>query len=82
VRKNMGLIKKKEIKLIFNQNDVNVIALFDTKRKFVELEYFKKGRLFYISQIIMPNLKIGSDFIKNFDSIAALDIINFNYNII
>ena len=78
----MGLIKKKEIKLIFNQNDVNVIALFDTKRKFVELEYFKKGRLFYISQIIMPNLKIGSDFIKNFDSIAALDIINFNYNII
>jgi hypothetical protein len=59
-----------------------VIALFDTKRKFVELEYFKKGRLFYISQIIMPNLKIGSEFIKNFDSITALDIINFNYNII
>jgi hypothetical protein len=78
----MRLIKKKEIKLIFNQNDINVIALFDTKRKFVELEYFKKGRLFYISQIIMPNLKIGSEFIKNFDSIAALDIINFNYNII
>ena len=78
----MRLTKKKEIKLIFNQNDINVIALFDTKRKFVELEYFKKGRLFYISQIIMPNLKIGSEFIKNFDSIAALDIINFNYNII
>jgi hypothetical protein len=78
----MRLIKKKEIKLIFNQNDINVIALFDTKRKFVELEYFKKGRLFYISQIIMPNLKIGSEFIKNFDSITALDIINFNYNII
>jgi hypothetical protein len=78
----MRLIKKKEIKLIFNQNDINVVALFDTKRKFVELEYFKKGRLFYISQIIMPNLKIGSEFIKNFDSIAALDIINFNYNII
>jgi len=78
----MRLIKKKEIKLIFNQNDINVIALFDTKRKFVELEYFKKGRLFYISQIIMPNLKIGSEFIKNFDSIVALDIINFNYNII
>ena len=78
----MSLTQKKEIKLIFNQNDVDVIAVFDTKRKFVELEYFKKGRLFYISQIIMPNLKIGSDFIKNFDSIAALDIINFNYNII
>lgn len=78
----MRLKQKKEIKLIFNQNDVDVIAVFDTKRKFVELEYFKKGRLFYISQIIMPNLKIGSDFIKNFDSIIALDIINFNYNII
>ena len=74
----MRLTKKKEIKLIFNQNDINVIALFVTKRKFVELEYFNKGRLFYISQIIMPNLKIGSEFIKNFDSIAALDIINFN----
>lgn len=78
----MRLTQKKEIKLIFNQNDVDVIAVFDTKRKFVNLEYFKKGRLFYISQIIMPNYKIGKDFIKTFDSIIALDIINFNYNII
>jgi hypothetical protein len=78
----MRLIKKKEIKLIFNQNDINVIAVFDTKRKFVNLEYFKKGKLFYISQIIMPNTKIGKDFINNFDSVTALDIINFNYNII
>lgn len=78
----MRLTQKKEIKLIFNQNDVNVIAVFDTKRKFVNLEYFKKGRLFYISQIIMPNYKIGKEFIKTFDSIIALDIINFNYNII
>jgi hypothetical protein len=78
----MRLIKKKEIKVIFNQNDINVIAVFDTKRKFVNLEYFKKGKLFYISQIIMPNSKIGKDFINNFDSVTALDIINFNYNII
>jgi len=78
----MRLIKKKEIKVIFNQNDINVIAVFDTKRKFVNLEYFKKGKLFYISQIIMPNTKIGKDFINNFDSVTALDIINFNYNII
>jgi hypothetical protein len=78
----MGLINKKEIKLVFNLNEINVIAVFDTKRKFVNLEYFKKGRLFYISQIIMPNSKIGKEFIKTFDSIIALDIINFNYNII
>lgn len=78
----MRLIKKKEIKLIFNQNDVDVVAMFHTDRKFVELEYFKKGRLFYISQITMPSFKIGSEFIKTFDSIIALDIINFNYNII
>jgi hypothetical protein len=78
----MGLINKKEIKLFFNLNEINVIAVFDTKRKFVNLEYFKKGRLFYISQIIMPNSKIGKEFIKTFDSIIALDIINFNYNII
>ena len=78
----MRLIKKKEIKVIFNQNDINVIAVFDTKRKFVNLEYFKKGKLFYISQIIMPNSKIGKDFINKFDSVTALDIINFNYNII
>jgi hypothetical protein len=78
----MRLIKKKEIKVIFNQNDVDVVAILDIKRKFVNLEYFKKGRMFYISQIIMPNIKIGSDFIKNFDSVTALDIINFNYNII
>jgi hypothetical protein len=56
--------------------------MFHTDRKFVELEYFKKGRLFYISQITMPSFKIGSEFIKTFDSIIALDIINFNYNII
>jgi hypothetical protein len=78
----MGLINKKEIKLVFNLNEINVIAVFDTKRKFVNLEYFKKGRLFYISQIIMPNSKIGKEFIKTFDSIIALDIINFNYEII
>ena len=78
----MRLTKKKEIKLIFNQNDVDVVAVFDSKRNFVNLEYFKKGRLFYISQIIMPNYKIGSEFIKTFDSLIALDIINFNYEII
>ena len=78
----MRLTQKKEIKLIFNQNDVDVVAVFDSKRNFVNLEYFKKGRLFYISQIIMPNYKIGKEFIKTFDSIIALDIINFNYNII
>ena len=78
----MRLTKKKEIKLIFNNNDVEVVAMFNTKRKFVVLEYFKKGRLFYISEISMPNCKIGSEFIKTFDSIIALDIINFNYEII
>jgi hypothetical protein len=78
----MRLTQKKEIKIVFNLNEINVIAVFDTKRKFVNLEYFKKGRLFYISQIIMPNSKIGKEFIKTFDSIIALDIINFNYNII
>jgi hypothetical protein len=78
----MGLINKKEIKIVFNLNEINVIAVFDTKRKFVNLEYFKKGRMFYISQITMLNSKIGSEFIKKFDSIIALDIINFNYEII
>jgi hypothetical protein len=78
----MRLTQKKEIKVIFNQNDVDVVAIFDVKRKFVNLEYFKKGRMFYISQITMPSSKIGSEFIKKFDSIIALDIINFNYEII
>ena len=78
----MRLTLKKEINLIFNNNDVEVKAMFETKRKFVVLEYFKKGKLFYISQITMPNCKVGSEFIKSLDSRIALDIINFNYEII
>lgn len=78
----MKLQTQKEIQLVFNNNNVEVVATFEIKRKFIILEYFRKGKMFYQSQISMPNNKIGSEFIKELDSIIALDIIKFNYELI
>ena len=78
----MKIETQKEIQLIFNNNDVDVVANFERKRKFIVLEYFRRGKKFYQSQISMPNNKVGLEFIKNLDSKIALDIINFNYELI
>ena len=78
----MKLQTQKEIQLVFNNNNVEVVATFEIKRKFIILEYFRKGKMFYQSQISMPNNKIGSEFIKELDSTIALDIIKFNYELI
>ena len=73
---------QKQIQLIFNNNDVEVIASFEIKRKLVVLDYFRNGKMFFESQISMPTKKIGSKFIKGLDSKMVLSIIKFNYEII
>jgi hypothetical protein len=78
----MKTLTQKQIQLVFNNNEVDVIATFELKRKLIVLDYFRKGKMFFESQITMPNNKVGSEFIKELDSKIALDIIKFNYEII
>jgi hypothetical protein len=78
----MKTLTQKQIQLVFNNNEVDVIATFEIKRKLIVLDYFRKGKMFFESQITMPNNKVGSEFIKGLDSKIALDIIKYNYEII
>jgi hypothetical protein len=78
----MKTLTQKQIQLVFNNNEVDVIATFELKRKLIVLDYFRKGKMFFESQIMMPNNKVGSEFIKGLDSKTALDIIKYNYEII
>jgi hypothetical protein len=78
----MKILTQKQIQVVFNNNEVEVVATFELKRKLIVLDYFRKGKMFYESQITMPNNKVGSEFIKTLDSKIALDIIKFNYELI
>ena len=78
----MSASKKKELKLTLNNCEVDVIAFFETKKKFIFVDYLKKGKVIYTSEILIQSCKHGYSFIKQFDCCIALEIIKFNYEII
>jgi hypothetical protein len=66
--------KIKELLINIGGVDIKVIAQLYKSKKFVLVQYLRKNRLFFASQIRTDTTNIGIDFINNFDILMAKDI--------
>ena len=66
--------KIKELLINIGGVDIKVIAQHYKAKKFVLVQYLRKNRLFFASQIRIDTNNVGKDFINNFDIVMAKDI--------
>jgi len=64
----------KELLINIGGVDIKVIAQHYKAKKFILVQYLRKNRLFFASQIRIDTNNIGIDFINNFDIVMAKDI--------
>jgi hypothetical protein len=66
--------KIKELLINIGGVDMKVIAQHYKAKKFILVQYLRKNRLFFASQIRIDTNNVGKDFINNFDIVMAKDI--------